>query len=57
MSGVNYYTYWIAKKRYKVDRDFAMELYDRCNGDFDKLSVIIGSNSKSVEEQYRKLWL
>jgi hypothetical protein len=56
MPGVTHHSYWSAKKRYKVDADYAIELYKTYNGDFTALSEYIGTNEESCIFQYKKLY-
>ena len=56
MAGINHHTYWPPRKRYKVDRLFAEEVYDKYDGNYEEMSVFLGSNAGSIEHQYKKLW-
>ena len=56
MPNIKHTDYWIPKKRYKVDKDYALQVYNEHEGDFEKISITIGSNVSSVKEQYEKLW-
>lgn len=56
MPGIYHYHFWIPKKRYKIDKEYAEKIYYENDCDFEKIYKIIGSNVNSVKEQYKKLW-
>lgn len=57
MPSIDYRKFWIPIKRYKVDKEYAMDIYHSHNGDYYSISKIIGTNPATIELNYKKLWL
>ncbi len=55
-NNINYREYWIPKKRYKVNKEYALEIYNKFNGDFNKISEFINTNIDSCKFQYKNKW-
>lgn len=54
--GINYHLYWDNNKRFKVDKNFAIGLYNAFDGDFTELADILNTNEYACRLQYKKLY-